>query len=368
MPHARLVSLLTALVIMLAMTSVAASPVGGRPLATAQASASPFVPDAREEIERGSRTLNQIAEGFPSPAEARRLLRSWGWEGNAYYNYAGSTDAGTDSLEVSFHLFGSPAGATEAMSYFAAGRALMLGLSPIPVARIGDELLAISGSRDGVNETTIYLQDGAFLIRISAVAPASDPTSDAIATAEGLHLQAQVTSPLVRSGSVERLLPTLRELPADFVVSDEGGRSQAEMAQTFLRPREAASFLADQDFQTNVYRYFATREGSSAYPGAATSIEVSLHLFGTSADADRALPYYADGRAEALGIRVVGAYDIGDGAIMLQGVAPNGSGVEVTVYLLLGNVLARISAVSPDGAPTADALATTLAVAGARSL
>ncbi|MDP9370102.1 MAG: hypothetical protein M3Q03_17835 [Chloroflexota bacterium] len=363
MLHARLSFLLLALAIMLVLTPVSPASATARPFAMIQASASPFVPDGLEEFERGSRTLNQIAEGFPSPAEARRLLRSWGWEGNAYYNYVGSTDAGTDSLEVSFHLFGSPAGATEAMSYFAAGRALMLGLSPIPVARIGDELLAISGSRDGVNETTIYLRDGAFLIRISAVAPVGDPTSDAIATAEGLLLQAQVAGPLVRSGSVEDLLPTLRELPADFVVADEGRRSQSDIAQTFLRPREAASFLADQDFQTNVYRYFAAPEGSSAYPGAATSVEVSLHLFGSSAQADRALPYYADGRAEALGIRVVGAYDIGDGAIMLQGRAPDGSGVEVTVYLLLDNVLARISAVSPDGEPTADALATTLAVA-----
>ncbi len=363
MPLSRLVSFLTTLTIMLAVMPVAPAPVEARALAMVQASASPFVPEGLEEIERGSRTLDEIASGFPSPAEAGRLLSSWGWEGNAYYNYAGSTDAGTDSLEVSFHLFASPAGATEAMSYFAAGRALMLGLSPVPVARIGDELLAISGSRDGVNETTIYLRDGAFLIRISAVAPVGDPTSDAITTAEGLLLQAQVTGPLVRSGSVEDLLPTLRELPAAFIVSDEGRRSQSDIAQTFLRPREAASFLAAQDFRTNVYRYFAAPEGSSPYPGAATSIEVSLHLFGTSAQADRALPYYADGRAEALGIRVVGAYDIGNGAIMLQGVAPDGSGVEVTVYLLLGNVLARISAVSPDGAPTADALATTLAVA-----
>ena len=99
------------------------------------------------------------------------------------------------------------------------------------------------------------------------------------------------------------------------------------------------------------------------YPGGATTVEVSLHLFGSHPDAQDALLYYVDGRSEALGLRVVGTYDVGEGAIVLQGVAPSGSGVEMTVYMTVANVLARTSAVSPDGEPIADALATALLVA-----
>lgn len=63
-----------------------------------------------------------------------------------------------------------------------------------------------------------------------------------------------------------------------------------------------------------------------------------------------------------MGSRVAGFYEIGDGAIVLLGAAPGG-GIESTVYQLVCNVLARITAIAPDGDPTADALAVAFAVA-----
>jgi len=48
---------------------------------------------------------------------------------------------------------------------------------------------------------------------------------------------------------------------------------------------------------------------------------------------------------------------------VLQGVVPGKDGVEVTDYLLVANVLARMSSVTADGEPLADALATALVVA-----
>jgi hypothetical protein len=291
-------------------------------------------------------------------------MTSWGWQGNAYFNYAGATAAGTTSLEVSFHLFATDAGATEAMSYFAAGRALMVGLSPVPLARVGDQVLAVGGATDGGNEVTIYLRLGTFLVRISAVAPVGDPGPDALATAQGIALQAAPGGVPQRATTVDGLLPTVRDLPAGFVVTDEGRRSADEVAETFLRPAEAAPRLAAWGLQENVYRYFAIPSGVAAYPGGAVSVEVSLHLFRASDGARGALGYYADGRAEALGLHIAGTYEIGDGAVVLLGGAPNGSGLEATVYLLLANVLARVSAVSPDGDPTADALAVAWVIAG----
>jgi hypothetical protein len=327
-------------------------------------SGAPFIPTGLVEIERGSRTLDEIAAGFPSPNEAAHLLTAWGFQGNAYFNYAGSTRSGTTSLEISFHLFASPASATEALSYYAAGRALMLGFSPVPVGRIGDQILAIGGVRDVGNELTIYLRQGSLLVRVSAVAPVGDPSPDAIATAQGIVQQMTLPDVTVTTRSVDTLLPSVWNMPPGFMVSDEGIRTVAEVADTFLRPAEAIQVLSAAGLRENVFRYFVLPTGAGDYPGAATSIQVSLHLFDTRAGAFQALPYYADGRAKAIGPRVVQTtQEIGDGAIVLQGPAPGGPGVEVTVYVLLGNVLARISAVSPGGAPTADALATALFVA-----
>src|SRR5687768_14586502 len=74
-----------------------------------QTSPAPLVPRGLVEVERGSRTLDEIAAGFPSPSEAAALMVAWGWEANAFYNFSGSTPTGTTWLEGSFHLFGSEA-------------------------------------------------------------------------------------------------------------------------------------------------------------------------------------------------------------------------------------------------------------------
>ena len=332
--------------------------------AAAQAGPAPYVPAGLVETERGGRTLEEIADGFPAPAEAATLLRAWGWSANAYFNYSGETASGTTALEVSLHLFADGASATEAMSYFAAGRSLIVGIDPVPIERIGDDVLAIGGRRDGVNEVTIYVRSGALLVRVTAVSPGGDPFPDADVTATQFLVNVQQGGTDASPRTVEDLLPSLADLPFGFRISDEGYRDQDDIAGTFLRPAEADSLLSAVGFDGNVYRYFSRSSADSPYPGAATSIEVSLHLFGTYDGASEALVYYAEGRSEAIGIRIAGSYDIGDEAIIMIGPAPGGAGIESTVYLQEGNVLARISAVAPDGDPTADALATAFAVAG----
>lgn len=314
-----------------------------------------FVPSGLIEVEQGSRSLEEIAGGFPAPAEAAALLAAWGWMGNAYYNFAGRTAAGTTSLEVSFHFFRSAAGATEAMSYYAAGRALMLGLDPVPIQRIGDQVLAIGGARDVGNEVTVYVRSDAVLVRVSAVAPRGDPTLDAATTAGNIlaYLDGSLAAPV---STPDVLLPALADLPRGFVVTAEGWRSLSEIADTFLRPGEAARVLSSCGFQINRYRYFGAPAGWSPLASGTTSIEVSLHVFATSNGAVCALPYYAAGRAEALGLSLLGFFPAGDGMMVLQGRAPDGVSIETTVYLLIGNVLARISVASPSGDPTVDAL------------
>lgn len=49
--------------------------------------------------------------------------------------------------------------------------------------------------------------------------------------------------------------------------------------------------LSSLGFQENVYRYFALPVSRSPYPGVATTIEVSLHLFDGISGAVDAFPY-----------------------------------------------------------------------------
>ncbi len=353
--------------VLLAVTLLAGlAPAGSVNQAAAQGDLSPWVPAGLVEIERGSRTAEEIADGFPDPFEARQLLTLWGFGGNAYYNYAGETRDGTTSLEVSLHLFADTVSAADALSYYAAGRVIALGLDLVPVAAIGDEVLAVAGDRDGSAEVTFYVRSGTILVRVSAVAPSGDPFDDAMLTASQF-IGVVGSSPDTSSPrTVDELLPSLFDLPAGFVIDDEGDRDQSDIAGTFLRPAEADDVLAAAGFQGNVYRYFTRPARLSPYPGAATRLEVSLHLFDDWRGAANALVYYADGRAEAIGIRPSATYDIGDGAIVLVGAAPGG-GIESTVYLLVGNVLARISATAPDGDPSADALAAAFVIVGRAS-
>ena len=249
------------------------------------------------------------------------------------------------------------------MSYLAAGRTLLLGMRPVPIGRIGDQVLAVDGRRDGVNEVTVCVRRGAYFVRVSATAPDGDPFPDATLKASQFLTDVQGRGTSASARSVNELLPTPPDLPIGFVVSEEGYRDGSEIASAFLRPVEAGRVPAACGFQENVYRYFSRDDAYSPYPGAATSIEVSLHLFGSASGAADALPYYADGLAEAIGIRVAGFYDVGNGAFVLIGSGPNG-GIESTVYMLTGNVLARISSVASDGDPTADALAVAFIIAG----
>ncbi|MER3485547.1 MAG: hypothetical protein C4345_05850 [Chloroflexota bacterium] len=120
------------------------------------------------------------------------------------------------------------------MSYYAAGRALMLGLDPVPMQRLGDHMLAIGGVRDVGNEITIYVRSDAVLVRISAVAPFGDPSVDATTNAWDILAylnNASVTTPVT---APDALLPTLADLPLRFVVTADGWRSLNEIADTFL--------------------------------------------------------------------------------------------------------------------------------------
>ena len=76
-------------------------------------------------------------------------------------------------------------------------------------------------------------------------------------------------------------------------------------------------------------------------------MEISLHRFASDSGAAAALPYFAEARAEARGLSLapVESMPPGEAAVVGQGA----QGSETTLYIRLGNVLLRVTAVVPDG-------------------
>jgi len=82
-------------------------------------------------------------------------------------------------------------------------------------------------------------------------------------------------------------------------------------------------------------------------PGAPLAVEISLHRFASNTGAVSALPYFAESRAEARGLSLIPTESLppGEAAVVVQGPECN----EATLYVRLDNVLARVTAMMPDG-------------------
>ena len=147
--------------------------------------------------------------------------------------------------------------------------------------------------------------------------------------------------------AIAAMLPAAAEMPLDLVQTEEGARTSAAITATFPDPTDAAQRFAEWDWQENAFRHFAALDGSV--------VETSLHLFGSEEAAADALSYFADGRAAVLRLQGVPFQGIGDSSTAVGGTVDGGN--EYTLYVQQGNVLLRVTAVSPIGDPSADAVA-----------
>jgi hypothetical protein len=141
------------------------------------------------------------------------------------------------------------------------------------------------------------------------------------------------------------LLPSTSELPPGLVLEAEGALTTDAMPLTFPAPAEAAERLASWGWQEHVSRSFVA--AGERVPGAPSAVEISLHRFMSNSGAASALPYFAEARAEARGLPLVPIESMppGEAAVVGQGAEGN----EATLYVHLGNVLLRVTAVVPDG-------------------
>jgi hypothetical protein len=145
--------------------------------------------------------------------------------------------------------------------------------------------------------------------------------------------------------SLAALLPSTSELPPGLELASDGALTVEAMPLTFPEPTEAAERLARWGWQENAYRGFVV--AGEQTPGAPSAVEISLHRFASDSGAGSALPYFADARAEVRGLSVVPTESISPDESVVVGQAAEGN--EATLFLRLGDVLVRVTAVVPDG-------------------
>jgi hypothetical protein len=141
------------------------------------------------------------------------------------------------------------------------------------------------------------------------------------------------------------LLPSTSEVLPGLVLESEGALTAEAMPLTFPAPAEAAERLARWGWQEHAYRSFVA--AGERVPGAPSMVEISLHRFASDSGAASARPYLAEARAEARGLPLVLTESMapGEAAVVGQGAEGN----EATLFVRLGNVLLRVTAVVPDG-------------------
>jgi hypothetical protein len=123
--------------------------------------------------EEGARGADEITQTFPNPADAAQRFNAWGWQENAYRDFATADDA--ISISVSLHRFADDAAASDALSYLAEARQDLLGLAPNGVAELGDQVEAIAGEVAERQEASVYVRRGPIVARITVTASSGDP-------------------------------------------------------------------------------------------------------------------------------------------------------------------------------------------------
>ncbi|MFT4038270.1 MAG: neutral zinc metallopeptidase [Thermomicrobiales bacterium] len=145
-------------------------------------------PTCFKVMDGGPLDLDELADRFPDPADARAQLQAWGWQASAYREFSCDA-AGHDEtrwFDVSVHRFGAANDAAAAASYFAAARAEALGMEPATAPHLGDRAVALASTGGGDADVTLYVSQGPILIRVTGISEAGDPAGDVAAVARGL--------------------------------------------------------------------------------------------------------------------------------------------------------------------------------------
>lgn len=149
------------------------------------------VPMGLVEISEQQRTLQEVAANYRDPLETELRFAAWGWQGNATRSFDRSNEVAvlpdsTSTVYVSIHRFGTASGSANALDYSVADQAASTGATEFPIDVMGDRARALVASTVDGNETTLYVQLGNVLIRITAISESGDPLQDTEAIAHAI--------------------------------------------------------------------------------------------------------------------------------------------------------------------------------------
>lgn len=164
---------------------------------------------------------------------------------------------------------------------------------------------------------------------------------------------------------IANLLPTL--LPLDhatcFRTEVDAEFTFDDLAARLGGTEDVRLRLHDWGWRASANRIFAC---DAPPDGEAGWIDISVHLFGTSAAAQQAVDYFAAVRAEGTWLVSASPPAIGDHSAVLSG--PTSNGKEFTLYASQGPLLIRVTGVSPSGIPFMNVLAVAQSVLDAQQL
>ncbi len=163
-----------------------------------------------------------------------------------------------------------------------------------------------------------------------------------------------VASPTPAAG-IAMILPTEDQVPNGLVIIDEGERTLRDVTQGFTDPDEATSMLVEWGWERNVIRAFHTPDDAESDPEEIDGIYISVHEFESSDAAAEALDYSVDIHLADTNLAERDQDELGETSRVLFGEQPYGD--EITLYVQEDDVLIRLSASSPEGDPTEEAIA-----------
>ena len=163
---------------------------------------------------------------------------------------------------------------------------------------------------------------------------------------------ADTSGPALFTESVETLLPTVDELPAGFVQTNQDQLQRADVATALGDEETVDAQLRDMAWRENWFREFAVAPDQSD-PAKTVVLYVSIHRFRNIDGAQQALPFFVQKGEELNGYTQVDGNTYGDSSVTMTGTATDGGNV-VVIYALKNNILVRVYGLSPAGDPTAD--------------
>lgn len=210
--------------------------------------------------------------------------------------------------------------------------------APVPTATTGAEIAPTEAPPPAAGGTEAPAGEG-----VDAAATGAESTAPA---SEGEDISA--------SESAEAFLPEPAVLAGDWVVTDEGERTKAEVAAA-VGP-DGDELLTSWRWRENFYRDLNRNDAADA-PDDASFINVSVHRFANAEGAAESLSALSDIVVAAQGLQDVETPAIGD---LARGLAGPGDGVNLYVlYVQDGKYLIRLggSSATGDPAPMVNALA-----------